>query len=122
MVAGPESVLHIQARIAMTSKTAKASIRKSPRKPATKTARSRTAGSGTTKRPAQLATKTVASQLPRASAAETAAAKKKFERGILARGEAVPAGKPLPPGATHEIVGKTSYGVPILKRKRFSMR
>ncbi|HVU10079.1 MAG TPA: hypothetical protein VHD90_02325 [Phototrophicaceae bacterium] len=26
----------------------------------------------------------------------------------------------LPPGATHEIVGKDANGVPILKRRRFS--
>ena len=50
------------------------------------------------------------------------AAKRKFERGVIARGEAVPAGKPLPPGATHEIVGTDAEGVPILKRKRFSLR
>jgi hypothetical protein len=50
------------------------------------------------------------------------AAKRKFERGVIARGEAVPAGKPLPPGATHEIVGTDAEGAPILKRKRFSLR
>jgi phage protein D len=118
---GLESVLRIQARIAMTLKTAKASTRKSPRKPATKAARSRPAGTRTTKQPAQVARKTVASQLPRVSAAESAAAKKKFEQGILARDEAVLEGKPLPAGATHEIVGKTRDGSPILKRKRFSL-
>jgi len=69
----------------------------------------------------QAATKTVASGLPRPTAAETAAAKKKFEQGILARGEAVQAGRPLPAGATHEIVGKDRDGSPILKRKRFSI-
>ena len=105
----------------MTSKTAKASTRKSPRKPTSKTARSHPAGSRTTKHPAQVARKTVASQLPRVSVAKSAAAKNKFEQGVLARGEAVQAGKPLPPGATHEIVGKTRDGSPILKRKRFSM-
>lgn len=117
VIIGLESVLRIQARIVMTAKTAKTSTRKSPRK----TARSRPAGSRTTKQPAQVARKTVASQLPRVSVAKSAAAKKKFEQGILARGEAVPAGKPLPPGATHEIVGETPDGTPILKRKRFSM-
>jgi hypothetical protein len=105
----------------MTPKTAKTSTRKSPRKSTSKTARSRSAGSRGTKQPAQVARKTVASQLPRVSAAKSAAAKKKFEQGILARSEAVPAGKPLPPGATHEIVGETPDGTPILKRKRFSM-
>jgi hypothetical protein len=105
----------------MTPKTAKASPRKSPRKPATKTARSLPVGNRTTKRPAQAARKTVASQLPRVSAAESTAAKKKFKQGILARKEAVQAGKPLPAGATHEIVGKSREGSPILKRKRFSL-
>jgi hypothetical protein len=105
----------------MTAKTTKTSTRKAPRKPARKTARSRPAGSRTTKKPAQVARKTVASQLPRVSVAKSVAAKKKFEQGLLARGEAVPAGKPLPPGATHEIIGETPDGTPILKRKRFSM-
>lgn len=67
------------------------------------------------------AAKAVSSQLPPVSAAQAAAAKKKFERGILARGEAVPKGMPLPPGATHEIVGTARDGTPILKRKRFSI-
>jgi hypothetical protein len=105
----------------MPPKTAKASPRKSPRKPETKTARSRPVGSRDTKQPTQVARKTVASQLPRVSAAESSAAKKKFEQGILARNEAVRAGKPLPAGATHEIVGKSRGGSPILKRKRFSL-
>jgi hypothetical protein len=100
----------------MTAKTTKTSTRKSPRKPARQTA-----GSRTTKKPAQVAQKTVAAQLPRVSVAKSVAAKKKFEQGLLARGEAVPAGKPLPPGATHEIIGETPDGTPILKRKRFSM-
>lgn len=64
----------------------------------------------------------VASQLPPMTAAKVTAAKKKFEQGVLTRGEAVPAGKPLPPGATHEIVGKTADGSPILKRNRFSLK
>jgi hypothetical protein len=118
---GLESALRINTNIAMTLKTAKASTRKSTRKPPTKAARSHPAGTRSTQKPVQAARKSVASQLPRVSVAKTAAAKKKFEQGILARGEAVQAGKPLPPGATHEIVGKTSDGSPILKRKRFSM-
>lgn len=65
--------------------------------------------------------KTVALQLPRVTAAEVKAAKKKFQQGILARGEAVEAGQPLTPGATHVIVGKSPDGTPILKRKRFSI-
>jgi hypothetical protein len=50
------------------------------------------------------------------------AAKRKFVRGVIARGEAVPKGKPLTPGATHEIVGTDVEGEPILKRRRFSLR
>jgi hypothetical protein len=49
------------------------------------------------------------------------AAQAKFEQGILARGEAVPAGQPLTRGATHEIVGTAADGTPVLKRKRFSL-
>jgi hypothetical protein len=106
----------------MATKISKASTRKSSRKePATGVSRGRTASRPIAKKPAQVNTKTVASQLPRVSAAKTAAAKKKFEQGILARGEAVQAGERLPAGATHEIVGKARDGSPILKRKRFSM-
>lgn len=45
-----------------------------------------------------------------------------FVQGLVARGEAVkvPPGERLPPGATHEIVGETPSGVPIVKRRRFS--
>jgi hypothetical protein len=63
---------------------------------------------------------TVASRLPAPSAAKIEAAKQKYEQGIVTRGEAVEAGKPLPPGATHEITGHRPDGSPILKRKRFS--
>ena len=59
---------------------------------------------------------------PPASAEGVAAAKRKFEEGVLKRGEAVPAGAALPPGATHEIVGKDAAGKPVLRRKRFSLR
>ena len=47
-----------------------------------------------------------------------------FVQGLVARGEAVKVapGAPLPPGATHEIVGETPAGVPIVKRRRFAMR
>jgi len=47
-----------------------------------------------------------------------------FVQGLVARGEAVKVapGAPLPPGATHEIVGETPSGVPIVKRRRFSLR
>lgn len=53
--------------------------------------------------------------------AAAVAAKDEYDRGLLTRGEAAVAkdGK-LPPGATHEIVGKTADGKPILRRRRFS--
>lgn len=65
---------------------------------------------------------TVASRLPPTSPRQVEAARKKFEKGILRRGEAVEAGQPLPAGATHEIVGRRQDGSPLLKRKRFSAR
>jgi hypothetical protein len=45
-----------------------------------------------------------------------------FVKGLVARGEAVKLapGAVLPPDATHEIVGETTSGVPIVKRRRFS--
>ena len=49
------------------------------------------------------------------------AATKAFVEGLVARGEAArpdAAGK-LPPGATHEIVGQTAEGLPIVVRRRF---
>ena len=64
----------------------------------------------------------VAAQLPPMTPEKVKAAKRKFERGVIARGEAVPKGKHLPPGATHEIVGTDAEGAPILKRKRFSLK
>ena len=45
-----------------------------------------------------------------------------FVKGLVDRGEAAKAdgeGK-LPPGATHEIVGHTEKGLPIVVRRRFS--
>jgi hypothetical protein len=74
------------------------------------------------KRAAEQAPPSVAAQLPQSTPAQIKAAKEKFEQGILARGEAVPAGQSLPPGATHEIVQPTDGGPPVLKRKRFSLR
>ncbi len=71
---------------------------------------------------AKQAPPSVASQLPQPTAAQIKAAKEKFEQGILVRGEAVPAGQPLPPGATHEIVPAADGGPPELKRKRYSLR
>ena len=67
------------------------------------------------------AEKSVAAQMPRSSAADAKAARIKFAQGVIARGEAVPAGQPLPPGATHEIVGTDAAGAPVLKRNRFSI-
>jgi hypothetical protein len=45
-----------------------------------------------------------------------------FVRGLMARGEAAKADAQggLPPGATHEIVGETPEGHPIVVRRRFS--
>jgi len=45
----------------------------------------------------------------------------RFKQDLLSRGEAVERvnGK-LPPGATHEIVGKDSKGNPKIVRRRFS--
>jgi hypothetical protein len=106
----------------MATKISKHSTRKSTgKKAATEASRVRSAGRRIKPKTANVKAKTVASKLPLVSAAKTAAAKKKFEHGILARGEAVQAGNPLPAGATHEIVGKARDGSPILKRKRFSM-
>ena len=45
-----------------------------------------------------------------------------FVKALVARGEAakVNADGSLPPGATHEIVGVTKKGLPILRRRRYS--
>lgn len=45
-----------------------------------------------------------------------------FAKALIARGEAVKANPDgsLPPGATHEIVGETKTGLPILRRRRFA--
>ncbi len=49
--------------------------------------------------------------------------RKTFLEGLIARGEAVavPEGAPMPPGATHEIVGRTDDGQPVVRRRRFSL-
>ncbi len=45
-----------------------------------------------------------------------------FVKGVLVRGEAAKAVKgKLPPGVTHEVVGKDGQGLPIIKRRRFSL-
>jgi hypothetical protein len=45
-----------------------------------------------------------------------------FVKGLVDRGEAARPGADgkLPPGATHEIVGETETGLPIVIRRRFS--
>jgi hypothetical protein len=45
-----------------------------------------------------------------------------FVDGLVARGQAAKADAygALPPGATHQIVGETEDGYPILRRCRFS--
>lgn len=45
-----------------------------------------------------------------------------FVTGLVASGQAAKANKDgsLPPGATHEIVGETKTGLPILRRRRFA--
>jgi hypothetical protein len=105
----------------MATRISKTSIGKVPGPTATRDARTRTPSRSAAKGAAKRNAPTVASQLPGVSVVETTAAKEKFEQGILARGEAVPAGQPLPAGATHEIVGKARDGAPILKRRRFSI-
>lgn len=47
---------------------------------------------------------------------------KAFVRGLIERGQAARPDSQgrLPAGATHEIVGETKDGYPILKRRRFS--
>jgi len=48
------------------------------------------------------------------------AASVSFVKGLVARGQAARADGDgsLPPGATHEIVGETESGLPILRRRR----
>ena len=98
----------------MVKRTRKTASGQSARKAPTRTS------CGQTK--SKAAASSVAARLPPVTPEKAKAAKRKFERGVIARGEAVPAGKPLPPGATHEIVGTDSEGAPILKRKRFSLK
>jgi hypothetical protein len=98
----------------LVKRTNKATTTKPARKAPTRAARS-----GTTVKKTR---SSVASRLPAMTPEKAKAAKRKFECGVIARGEAVPAGKPLPPGATHEIIGKDADGAPILKRKRFSLK
>ena len=98
----------------LVKRTSKATAAKPARKAPARATRSPTK--------VRKADSSVASRLPATTPEKAKAAKRKFECGVIARGEAVPAGKPLPPGATHEIVGKDADGAPILKRKRFSLK
>jgi hypothetical protein len=111
------SLMRPRERIEMAAKTSKTATAKSTGKAATKSTRGRV-GSARAPAPAE----SVAARLPQVTAAEVVAAKEKFEQGILVRGEAAKAGKPLPAGATHEILGKRRDGTPILKRRRFSLK
>jgi hypothetical protein len=45
-----------------------------------------------------------------------------YVKGLVERGEAVrlEPGTALPPKATHEIIGETEAGLPIVRRKRYS--
>jgi hypothetical protein len=101
----------------MAGKSAKVTSTKSQRR-AAGAASSPAASSRVRKAPASAPS--VAAQLPPIGRARTRAAVRKFEAGIIARKEAAPPGTPLPPGATHEIVGTRPDGTPILRRKRFS--
>ncbi|MGH7741603.1 MAG: hypothetical protein ACRENS_06220 [Candidatus Eiseniibacteriota bacterium] len=64
----------------------------------------------------------VSSLVPMSSYDEIDLARRKFEEGLISRGEAAPDSGPLPSGATHVINGRDSDKRPILKRKRFSAR
>jgi len=46
-----------------------------------------------------------------------------FVQTLVANGQAARANTDgsLPPGATHEIVGETAAGVPIVRRRRFAL-
>ena len=59
---------------------------------------------------------------PKGSSQEkTRKAEEAFVRGLIERGEAAKADEHgnLPPGATHEIVGVSESGLPIVVRRRF---
>ena len=47
-------------------------------------------------------------------------ARRRFEEDLEIRGEAVPEGEELPPGATHEIVEEEGDGERTVRRRRFS--
>jgi len=56
-----------------------------------------------------------------AAAEKARKAEEAFIRGLIERGEAAKADEHgnLPPGATHEIVGISESGLPIVVRRRF---
>lgn len=64
--------------------------------------------------------RSVADQLPEVTPEAERRARARFVKAVVQRGEAVPEGTPLPPGATHVITGQDSDGNPVIKRKRFS--
>ena len=55
---------------------------------------------------------------------EVKRAEEAFIRGLLERGEAAKADENgnLPPGATHEIIGVSESGLPIVRRRRYKMK
>jgi len=56
-----------------------------------------------------------------ASSEKARRAEEAFIRGLIARGEAAKADEHgnLPAGATHEIIGMSESGLPIVVRRRF---
>ena len=63
-----------------------------------------------------------AAALPAGAIVPSDPSQEAFVRALVERGEAAKAGRTgkLPPGATHEIVGRTAAGVPIVVRRRFA--
>jgi len=63
-----------------------------------------------------------AASLPAGSIVPNDPPKAAFVRGLVDRGEAAKVGPEgrLPPGATHEIIGTTAAGLPIVVRRRFA--
>ncbi len=58
----------------------------------------------------------------RSKSDKTDAARERFVRDVLTRGEAVkPAAEGLPSGATHEIVKDDGKKLPTIRRRRFSI-
>jgi hypothetical protein len=58
---------------------------------------------------------------PNSPAGKAKRVEEAYIRGLIERGEAAKADENgnLPPGATHEIVGVASSGLPIVVRRRF---